>query len=98
MLTMPLFGTIKRVDDGLITDTLPREKFHNLHEAQTPQVFRRALLLEAYATDTDATDDAALVEQLGHPVSAVLGDLRNIKVTRPEDLHMAETLLQTEMN
>ncbi len=97
MLTLPLFGTIKRVDSGQITETLLRENFHNLHEAQTPQVFRRTLLLEAYAAGTDATDDAALVEQLGHQISAVLGDLRNIKVTRPEDIQMAELLLQTEM-
>lgn len=97
MLTLPLFGTIKRVDGGQITQTLLREEFHNLHEAQTPQVFRRTLLLEAYAAGGDATDDAALVEQLGHPISAVLGDLRNIKVTRPEDIQMAERLLQTEI-
>jgi 2-C-methyl-D-erythritol 4-phosphate cytidylyltransferase len=97
MLTVPLFGTIKRVDDGQITETLLRENFHNLHEAQTPQVFRRALLLEAYAPGADATDDAALVEQLGHPISVVQGDLRNIKVTRPEDLIMAERFLSNHL-
>ncbi|MBT3277765.1 MAG: 2-C-methyl-D-erythritol 4-phosphate cytidylyltransferase [Phycisphaerales bacterium] len=92
MLTMPIHGTVKRVEGDTITDTLDREAYHNLHEAQTPQVFQRRLLLDAYANGTDATDDAALVEQLGHPVSAVRGDLRNIKVTRPEDLQMAECL------
>jgi 2-C-methyl-D-erythritol 4-phosphate cytidylyltransferase len=65
--------------------TVPRE---NLVLVQTPQVFAAPLLRRAYAqADLDSTDDAGLVERLGEPVMIVEGDPRNIKVTRPADLH-----------
>lgn len=63
--------------------------------AQTPQCFDRELLLRAHAAASgDATDDAALVEALGHPVSVVEGSPANIKVTTPDDLTIAEALLR----
>ena len=61
---------------------------------QTPQVFARDLLVRAYAqADLSSTDDAQLVERLGERVVVVPGDARNIKITRPGDLHMARVIL-----
>lgn len=61
---------------------------------QTPQVFEGALLRRAYAqTDLASTDDATLVERLGEPVVVIDGDARNIKITRPHDLHLARAIL-----
>lgn len=90
--TVPIAATIKRVEQSRITDTVPRA---GLHAAQTPQVFRRKLLLEAYAqlTGPAPTDDAQVVEQSGVPVVAVEGSSLNIKITTAEDLRMAEALL-----
>jgi 2-C-methyl-D-erythritol 4-phosphate cytidylyltransferase/2-C-methyl-D-erythritol 2,4-cyclodiphosphate synthase len=83
--------TIKRAGpDGLIVATLPREE---IFLAQTPQAFRVAVLRDALASADDATDEAALAERAGHPVRVVEGDPRNLKVTTPDDLMMAERLL-----
>jgi 2-C-methyl-D-erythritol 4-phosphate cytidylyltransferase len=84
--------TVKEVDDqGMVTRTLPRER---LGLAQTPQVFRRELLMAAHrAVTATVTDDAAMVEMLGHRVRAFPGSYANIKVTTPEDLALAEALL-----
>jgi 2-C-methyl-D-erythritol 4-phosphate cytidylyltransferase len=91
ILAYPVHGTLKLVDEKhLITRTLPRQA---AWEAQTPQVFLRELILRAYEGDREATDDAHLVEQLGQPVSVVLGDPRNIKITTPRDLELAEAVL-----
>lgn len=91
-----IHGTIKRAGaDGVVSATLPREQFDDLWEAQTPQVARREILLRAYATGLEATDDVALVEAIGQAVRIVPGDLRNIKVTTPEDLALAETFAAT---
>ncbi len=96
MLAVPIHGTIKRVaESGVIDATLPREEFNNLYEAQTPQVFSREILQKAYDSDADATDDAGLVEAIGHPVSVVPGDPRNIKVTTPADLAFATAVIKT---
>jgi 2-C-methyl-D-erythritol 4-phosphate cytidylyltransferase len=66
---------------------------------QTPQVFKYQLLVEAHraaARDGFAgTDDASLVERLGHTVKLVRGDYANIKITTPEDMALAEALLKT---
>lgn len=94
ILAIPVAGTLKRVGpDDRIQETLSRER---LWEAQTPQVFRRELLLEAYAGREDfrATDDAQLVERLGHPVSVVPGSPMNIKIATKEDLRLAEQALK----
>lgn len=93
ILAYPLHGTLKRVSAANIIDaTLPRE---DLWEAQTPQVFRKDVLVAAYAAGKTATDDAHLVEQSGHGVSVVPGDPRNIKITTPADLALAAAVINT---
>lgn len=94
MLAVPVAGTLKRVAaDGTIEETVPRA---NLWEAQTPQVFRRTLLLEAYAKRAgfQATDDAQLVERIGVKVTVVQGSPINLKITTHEDLRLAEQALK----
>ena len=95
LLAYPIFGTVKRVEDSIITETLDRSKFHNLYEAQTPQVFKRELVKQAYDTGEEATDCAALVELIGHRVAIAVGDLRNIKITTKADLKFAEEIFET---
>jgi 2-C-methyl-D-erythritol 4-phosphate cytidylyltransferase len=88
----PISSTVKRVVNGVITETVPREE---LWTAQTPQVFARQLLLDAYAKRDGfmATDEAQLVERIGHPVSVVECSPMNIKITTQEDLRIAQSLL-----
>lgn len=89
ILAIPVSGTLKRVGgDKVIEETVSRER---LWEAQTPQVFRRDLLLDAYARreGAAATDDAELVERIGHPVTVVPGSPINLKITTQEDLRLA---------
>ncbi len=73
------------------------ERIANLWEAQTPQVFRKEVLAAAYAKagGAAATDDAQLVEATGFPVSVVMGDLRNIKITTSADLALAAAIVDT---
>jgi 2-C-methyl-D-erythritol 4-phosphate cytidylyltransferase len=84
-------------DAALITATIPRER---IVLAQTPQVFDAGLLREAFARAAadgfTASDEAALVERLGHNVHVVLGSERNLKITRPGDLEIAEFYLSRE--
>ncbi|NLX94980.1 MAG: 2-C-methyl-D-erythritol 4-phosphate cytidylyltransferase [Rhodopirellula sp.] len=94
ILAIPIAGTLKRVGSGhTIEETVPRA---GLWEAQTPQVFHRELLLEAYAKrgDFQATDEAQLVERLGEKVAVVLGSSLNLKITTREDLRLAEQALK----
>jgi 2-C-methyl-D-erythritol 4-phosphate cytidylyltransferase len=94
ILAIPVASTLKRVGPGqTITETVPRA---GLWEAQTPQVFRRDLLLEAYARrgDFQATDDAQLVERIGHAVTVVTGSPINLKISTREDLKLAEQALK----
>lgn len=88
----PIRGTIKRVNQGNISETVPRE---GLWEAQTPQFFRRELLIDAYANrgGFTATDEAQLLERMGHPVAIVECSPMNIKITTQEDLRIAQALL-----
>ena len=90
---VPVKDTLKVVgDQGMVIETLDRQK---LWAAQTPQVFPWGVLQRAYRqTGIDATDDAALVERLGHPVHIFFGSYANIKVTTREDVLVAETLLR----
>ena len=86
--------TLKECDaGGRVLRTVPREK---LWAVQTPQVFRREVIAEAYEKfgDEDATDDAALVEKLGKSVVVVEGRRDNIKVTWEEDMFVGEALLK----
>ncbi|GAB4146614.1 MAG: 2-C-methyl-D-erythritol 4-phosphate cytidylyltransferase [Planctomycetaceae bacterium] len=90
---VPVASTLKRVDQKQnITETVPRE---HLWQAQTPQVFRRELLIEAFASrgDFQPTDEAQLVEKHGHPVSVVEGSPMNFKITTFQDFKMAEALV-----
>ena len=93
LCAVPVADTLKRSDEtGLVQSTVSREA---LSLAQTPQSFRRDLLLRAHeSTNVDATDDAALIEWLGEPVRLVMGSSLNVKVTAPADLVLAEALLQ----
>ncbi len=94
ILAIPITGTLKRVGSNRrIEETVTRT---NLWEAQTPQVFRRSLLIEAYANRAGfaATDDAQLVERLGKPVAVVQGSPLNLKITTKEDLRLAEAALK----
>lgn len=88
---VPLGDTLKRVTLGRIEDTVPRAA---LWRAQTPQVFRREWLEAAHGQSRRAaTDDAALVEALGHRVFVTEGDPLNFKITTPQDLALAEAWL-----
>jgi 2-C-methyl-D-erythritol 4-phosphate cytidylyltransferase len=82
--------TLKRVDDVRVTATVDRV---GLVAVQTPQAFEAEILRAAHASRTEATDDAALVEELGGTVVVVPGDPRNLKVTGPADLMIAAALL-----
>jgi len=84
--------TLKRVDDVRVTATVDRM---GLVAVQTPQAFDAAVLRAAHAGTAEATDDAALVEELGGTVVVVAGDPRNLKVTGPADLMIAAALLET---
>ncbi len=94
---LPVTDTIKLVESGdVIECTLDR---HTLHAAQTPQVFRRDWLTAAYGrldaerAAVDFTDEAALLEWAGYEVHVFPGDAENIKLTRPFDVTLAETIL-----
>lgn len=97
ILAQPVAATLKRqAADGatpLIGETVDRG---GLWEAQTPQVFRRELLVRAYAERSGAapTDDATLVEALGEPVALVEGSPLNVKLTTKSDLKLAEQILK----
>jgi len=104
ILGIPAMDTVKEVkraslpeDVALITATIPRER---VVLAQTPQVFATKLLREAFArAQADgvmASDEAGLVERLGHDVHVVLGSERNIKITKPADMELARFFLERE--
>ncbi len=88
---LPVVDTIKSVDEsGAVTGTPDRS---GLRAIQTPQGFAAGLLRSAYATDTNATDDAGLVERLGARVHTIPGDPMAFKITTPLDLRLAHALL-----
>lgn len=95
ILATKVTDTIKVVDGDSVVETLSRS---HLRQALTPQCFRYELLRQAYDTadvnDPTLTDDSALVERLGHTVTIVEGSPRNIKITTPRDLLIAETFLK----
>ncbi len=92
---VPVKDTIKEVQDGEIRHTLRRD---SLWSVQTPQVFSYETIYEAYvraAKDSFySTDDSALVEKYGGRILMVMGSYKNIKITTPEDLKMAELFLE----
>lgn len=91
---IPVADTLKRVAEGAITATIPRA---GLWQAQTPQAFRRSILIAAHdraaSERTIATDDADLAERIGATVEVVESDAPNLKVTTQADLAMAEAIL-----
>ncbi len=94
LVAVPAKDTIKTVRDGIVTGTPPRE---TLWQAQTPQSFRFSVIHGAHlAAEREGfmgTDDASLVERNGGRIRIVTGDYRNIKITTPEDLILAEAFL-----
>jgi len=93
ILAVPASDTMKRADeDRRISAT---ERRDGLWHAQTPQLFRHALLVRALRATPLATDEAAAVETLGYKPMLVEGSRRNLKVTFPADLEIAEALLRT---
>jgi 2-C-methyl-D-erythritol 4-phosphate cytidylyltransferase len=97
---IPESDTLKRVSgEGTVIETVDRR---NLWRAQTPQAFRRPILHRALAYaaqyNLDATDEASLVESLSWPVRIFLGSTWNFKITSPDDLVLAELLLDQHTN
>jgi 2-C-methyl-D-erythritol 4-phosphate cytidylyltransferase len=91
ILGVPVADTIKRADSaGRIQTTEAREQ---LWQAQTPQMFRHGLLLEALGRTTELSDEAGAVEAMGLKPKLVQGSSMNLKVTYPEDLQLAQTIL-----
>ena len=91
VVAVPVKDTVKVARNGIITGTPPREE---LWLAQTPQAFRYGLIRSAHdAAEAEGflgTDDASLLERQGWPLHIVTGDYRNIKITTPEDMLLAE--------
>ena len=94
---VPVKDSIKRIADGTIAADVPRDM---LAAVQTPQVFRRELLLraleDAARSGRSFTDDCAAVEAMGQAVQATHGSYENLKITTPEDILVAQALLQKE--
>jgi len=104
ILGIPAMDTVKEVkraslpeDVALIIGTIPRER---VVLAQTPQAFATKLIMEAFARaaadGVNASDEAGLVERIGHDVHVVLGSERNIKITKPADMELARFYLERE--
>jgi 2-C-methyl-D-erythritol 4-phosphate cytidylyltransferase len=94
ILGVPIKSAVKEIGaESRVIRTLRRER---LYEIQTPQVFQRDLIVNAYKrfTNVAAVDDASLVERLGNQVVVVFGSYFNIKITTPEDLVFAHAILQ----
>ncbi len=90
---VPVKDTIKMVEAGGVVLQTPRRA--DLWIAQTPQVFRFDIIMQAYRQGNyEASDDASLVEALGYKVKVYMGSYDNIKVTTPEDLALAEIILR----
>ncbi|MFH1851128.1 MAG: 2-C-methyl-D-erythritol 4-phosphate cytidylyltransferase [Candidatus Neomarinimicrobiota bacterium] len=99
IMALPASDTVKRVVPGsrVIAETIPRE---TIWLAQTPQVFRKSILLEALVAaereGISGTDEAALVERLGYQVVIVNGSPRNFKITTPDDWETARRIWEAE--
>ena len=96
---LPCVDTVKQIERNRVEATLPRDK---IVLAQTPQAFRYAILKEGFEKARQdhfyATDESCLVERLGYEVSVVRGSERNIKITKPGDLPLAELYAQQEQS
>lgn len=92
---VPVKDTVKRAKDGQVIETVERSSLWAIH---TPQAFRMSIVKQAHEEAIKAgflgTDDASLVEKMGAAVSIVQGSYNNIKITTPEDLYIAEAIMQ----
>jgi 2-C-methyl-D-erythritol 4-phosphate cytidylyltransferase len=97
ILAIPSVDTVKQIERNLVVATLPRDK---IVLVQTPQAFRYAILREGFERAKmdhfHATDESSLVERLGYEVSVLRGSERNIKITKPADLPLAELFIRKE--
>ena len=97
LLAVPSKDTVKEVQNGIVTQTLPRE---SVWLAQTPQGFKKELLQEAFSSAEKegyiGTDEASLVERIGKDVTIVEGHSSNIKVTVTPDIGVVQSLLKGE--
>jgi 2-C-methyl-D-erythritol 4-phosphate cytidylyltransferase len=97
IFAIPSVDTVKQIEHNAILGTLPRER---IALAQTPQAFHYSLLREAFeravADGFQGTDESSLVERLGHKVTVLMGSERNIKITRPSDLPLAQLFITLE--
>lgn len=92
LLAVPVADTLKRAEDGArVAATVPREK---LWQAQTPQMFRQGMLLDALGRAPIVTDEASAIEALGLQPKLVAADATNLKVTYPLDLQLAGWILE----
>ena len=93
---LPMRDTVKRADGARVAQTIDRAP---LRLAQTPQVFSRELLARAYAAHdgSPVTDDAQLVEAIGAPIALVPGEPNNIKITVPDDLSQADSIVRRRL-
>jgi 2-C-methyl-D-erythritol 4-phosphate cytidylyltransferase len=92
LVAVPVADTLKRGDErGHVLQTVPRD---GLWQAQTPQMFRHRLLLDALDFVPSVTDEASAIETLGLAPRLVAADASNLKVTWPRDLQLAEWILQ----
>lgn len=98
ILGIPAQDTIKRVDERSMIRETPDRKY--LWQSQTPQIFQKEILMEAYESaikdEFVGTDDASLVERRNKPVKVVHGSRQNFKITYPFDLKLAELLLNEQ--
>lgn len=96
LLAVPVADTLKRAHDGCrVLETVPRDK---LWQAQTPQMFRHRLLLDALELAPDVTDEAGAIEALGLSPRLVAADAGNLKVTYSLDMQLAESILRNRRN
>jgi len=95
VLGVPVKSTIKEVDGDMLVTRTPERA--TLWEVQTPQVIKPDLLRRGFENvkenNLEVTDDVSIIEQLGEPVRITTGDYYNIKLTTPEDLQLAESVL-----
>lgn len=92
---VPITDTVFDVASDEIRNVVPRD---GLRAAQTPQVFRRDWLLDALGQIGEGTDEASALFQCGYPISLVEGSVRNIKITWPQDVAIADALLNWRRN
>ena len=96
ILGIPLSDTLKETDEGYIKKTISRERYIR---AQTPQVFKSNIIIKAYERIGESkqfknTDDAYLVEEIGHRIKIIEGNPESIKITTPFDLKIADIILK----